>query len=211
MLEKFLKTRQKFSQPVEEWKRSGSKKIVVEFQDAFIGSNLRESACTKPSEFGQQSNFKGNGSNNTGLHGTCSDSASESNVEDLRIDFNNEDNKMEQSAKEQIKDQNKNKLEEEQQVNSPVEGDGKIHDHTINWNTTSIIRGRNVNRKILSAQESDKLSFKKSKEVAILRKELCKVIEESNLVFGSFVNSSGNAMTQMSVMFMPPIARNYPS
>ena len=150
-LEKFLKTRQKFSQAVEEWKRSGSKKIVAEFHDAFIGSNLRWSACKKPSEVGQQSNFKGNGSNNTGLNGICSDSASESNIEDLPIDFNNEDNKMEQSAKEQKKDQNKNKLEEEQQVNSPVEGYGKIQDHTINWNTASITRGRNVKKKLLSA------------------------------------------------------------
>ena len=137
VLEKFLKTRQKLSQAVVEWKRSGSKKIVAEFHDAFIGSNLEGSACAKPSEFGKQSNCKGNGSNNTGLNGTCSDSASESNFEDLPIDFNNENNKMEQSAKGQIKDQNENKLEEEQQINSPLEDDAKIHDHTINWNTAS--------------------------------------------------------------------------
>ena len=120
-----------------ERRRNESRKIVERFHDAFLGLNMGRSACTKSSEFAQQSNCKGNSSNNAGLNGTYSNSASESDIEDLSFDFNNENNKMRQSAKEQIEDQNQNKLDEEQEVNPPVEGDGKVSDHKINRNTAS--------------------------------------------------------------------------
>lgn len=77
-----------------ERRRNESRKIVARFHDVLIGLNMGRSASTKSSEFGQQSNWKGNRSNNVGLNGTYSNSGSESDIEDLSIDFNNENNKM---------------------------------------------------------------------------------------------------------------------